>query len=139
MDLIIFFLPLLILSLATAGLGKLIMVVIAPGEIFGGWQRVLSKIKNEFWYKSLGGCATCTRQRVAEIVFAGFVLMWNEMFGAWFYHLFPLWLNIVLSIGTYLLFCGLVIYFGSMIEYEKKKVEAIEKEYPDEKIIRNEL
>ena len=138
-ELLTFFICFLILSLAVAGFAKLVMVVIQPGELFGGWQRVLGKIKNDFWYKSLGGCSTCTRQRIAEITFTCFVLLWNYHFDHFVFYLCPLWLKVVLGTGSYLLFCGLVMYFGALIEYEKKKVEAIEKEYPDEEIVKQNL
>jgi len=131
-----FFILFVILAFGAASLGKMVMVTTAPGEIFGGWQKVLSKIKNEFWYKRLGGCATCTRQTVAEITFAGLVIMWQCRYGRWIFGDFHIVSNCFLSVGVYLLFCSMALYFGAMIEYEKKKVEAIENEYPDEKIIK---
>jgi hypothetical protein len=138
-EVLTFFICYIILALSVAGFGKLVMVVIAPGEIFGRWQKVLAKVRNEFWYKSLGGCATCTRQRLAELTFTGFAFFWNYQFNHFVFYLCPLWLKVFLCIGVYLLFCGLVIYFGSIIEYEKKKVEAIEKEYPGEQIIKQSI
>lgn len=135
-ELLTYFVCYLILSLAVAGLGKLVSMVIQPGEIFGGWQKVLRKIKSKFWYNSGGGCPTCIRQRIAELTWIALLLLWKYQFGHSVFYLCPVWLDVILHVGSYLLFCGLAIYFGSLIEYEKKKVEAIEKEYPDEEIVK---
>lgn len=149
MILLTFIIAYAILAAAAAGGARVIWVAIQPGELFDGWQYVLRKIepKSKFWYKSLGGCVVCMRQRLAELSFAVFVALIVGFFGMWPPHtaapnlgiLTPVIrgaINVILAVN----FCGFVLMIGEWTE--KKKGEAprkIEEQYPNEKIIRNRI
>lgn len=150
LTLICFTLFYLILSFGVSAAGKLIMLTIEPGEIFGRWQRVLSRMKSrpgfmwEFWYKSLGGCETCTTQRLAEISFAGLVILFTHSAGYWPVSVVqfdpaPLaWIvRAFLNFGLYLFFCGMVMYFSQALSKKNNNsAQAVEKDYPDDVIVR---
>ena len=128
--LIAFCILFLVCAIAASGTARLIMIVIQPGEIFGGWQRVLQQIEpetgdrqyhfREFWYKRLGGCVICLRQFVAELSFIVFYVLYS------IYGIFPTeliditllrWLmNVLLFIG----YCGITLQIGQWLEHETK-------------------
>lgn len=133
-NLLTYFIVLLILSIGVAGLAKLIMITIEPGAIFRRWHRILIWLDRrtnttkgiahawyEFTFKSMGGCDTCLRQRMAEITFAGLSILWAQNWHHGVYFHCHLWLRVMLQIGTYLIFCGLVMFWGQIMNIERKQ------------------
>lgn len=143
----------LVLAVAAAGFHRLLMIMIGKDGIFGKWQDFLSwlerrsrtkrpKFTYDFWYKSLGGCDVCSRQRVAEITYLVFIFLFKshghwitEGFGsiALNISLYLLYgygvigslssiLSIIINIWLYVLFCGLVMYFGKLLDKRSKKI-----------------
>jgi hypothetical protein len=119
----------LFLACATAasGTAKLIMILIAPGELLERWQRVLAGIEplkgdrycalRIFWYKRLGGCTICLRQFIAELSFIVFCLLYCSQgsFPTGAIDNIPLrWvLNVLLFIGYF----GTTLQIGEWLEH----------------------
>jgi len=103
----------LIISVGVAGLAKLYAYCIQPNQIFGFMQTVLVwlQTRSTFWFKRLGGCATCTLQMHIDVtafflcVFFASCLTWYEM------------------LGGYLLMSGLTYYFYGITIKEQKQTE----------------
>lgn len=147
LDLLIYSVVFFVFACAAAGFGKLFMVSIHPDEIFGAWQKVLNQIREnaktkkpkfyyEFWYKSLGGCDTCTRQRIAELTYIALAILikangwWiTEPVFYWISELSEPFAWVVIVLGNFFLFClfsGLVMYVGQALHYEKRQAEMAE-------------
>ena len=97
-----------VLCAGSVGLGNLYLYLITPGQLLSFVQPLLvslSKVSShhkgiEFLYKSIGGCAVCTRQRFTDLsfIFLCFALPFN-----WWY-VFPL----------YAIYGGLAFYFDAL-------------------------
>lgn len=103
-----YILTFLILCAGSVGLGNLYLYLITPGQLFSFMQPVLvslSKVTTshkgiEFLYKSIGGCAVCTRQRFTDLSFI--FLCFAFPFNWWF--VFPL----------YAIYGGLAYYLDAL-------------------------
>jgi hypothetical protein len=122
----------LVLAFAAAGFHRLFMIMISKDAIFGRWQNVLSRLERksrsdkakffyDFWYKSLGGCDVCSRQRIAEMTYLGFLALLLGK-GYWITDGMNTILSVVLNIWLYVLFCGLVMYAGKILDKKRQKV-----------------
>lgn len=96
-----------VLCAGSVGLGNLYLHLIEPGQLLSFVQNILVRLSKstmnksiEFLYKSIGGCAVCTRQRFTDLsfVFLCFALPFNW----WF--VFPL----------YAIYGGLAYYLESL-------------------------
>lgn len=128
--LIAFCILFLVSAIAASGTAKLIMILIEPGELLGGWQKKLKLIEPEkgerhyhlkdFWYRRLGGCVLCMRQFISELSFIMFCILYN-IYGtfptAYIDNIFLRWLlNVVLFIG----YCGSTLQIGQWLEHKKR-------------------
>lgn len=90
---------LLTFSLFSASLGRLYQYLIQPTQLLGFVAKLLPKIKNQFVYKSIGGCEVCTTQRIADLYFILYIyltdLAWCIYIPLYIGHgAFVFWLNI---------------------------------------------
>jgi hypothetical protein len=92
----------LVLAIACNGLAKLYLYLIQPEQLFSFVQKWIKYFatRNDFIYRSLGGCKVCTVQRFAEL---SYILLSVLFFNGW-----------VLTLVFYPLFCGLVFYFSEL-------------------------
>lgn len=106
-----------VFSFASCGLGNLYLNLIRPGQLFDFMQPVLVALsknkKRVFLYKSLGGCAVCTRQRFADLSFIMLVILFPQKWWA----VLPL----------YCLYGGLLFWAQSFVEAVSVKDEPVRK------------
>lgn len=100
---IIFICLYLFLAILPYPIAELLSYTMQPGRIFGFIGSRVNRIKNKFWYNSLGGCAVCFTQRIAEITYVLFVYLFTSIGFPWvtkFMSLFPsILLNLILFVG----------------------------------------
>jgi len=92
----------LVLAISCNGLAKLYLYLIQPEQLLSFVQSCIKYFdkRNDFIYRSLGGCKVCTVQRFAEL---SYILLSILFFQGW-----------VLTLIFYPLFCGLVFYFSEL-------------------------
>ena len=140
LGLITFCILFLFSAFAACGTARLVMMLIAPGELFGDWQRVLSRIEpmtgdrhffiREFWYKRLGGCTICLRQFIAELSFVLLFLV-SDSYGIFpAEHLRPFLLKWLVNSAVFVGYCGTVLQIGEWLECKNKRSHE-----PEENII----
>lgn len=156
-QLFLFCLLYLIFTISAGAASKLLLLTIEPGAIFGGafrwfnFHSFLQRLRvsesaffSKFLYKSLGGCSTCFAQRIAEFSFVAFVLVYMGYSEHWITNNKSMttdwpWLTWLLrafiNIMVYILYCSMV-FFWARISERRRPTRSIEKEYPEEKILR---
>ena len=100
-----------VLCLSTSGLGALYIKLINPDELLSFMQIPLNyfKTRNEFMYKSLGGCSLCARQRITDVSFVLLTILHPALFH-WHFAL-----NFIAYFVLYCLYGGLAYYFDLFI------------------------
>ena len=73
----------LFLSVLPFFISELMLYTFEPGRIFGFYGKMIGRIKNKFWYNSLGGCAVCFTQRISEITYYLFYKLFTSAYGGW--------------------------------------------------------
>lgn len=101
----------IVFAFSACGLGKLYLFLIRQGQLLSFMQKPLKYFenRNEFIYKSIGGCDTCTIQRFADVSFVVLVLL-NPIR---FHHYLAL--TVILWFFIYCLFGGMVFYATALI------------------------
>lgn len=106
-------------SLLPFPIAELLMYTMQPGRVFGFVGRKVDKIKNKFWYNSLGGCSVCFTQRIAEITYLLFVDLYVSIYGVWITHPLPWFLTVLLNIILFIGFTSVSFLLRSL-KKEKK-------------------
>lgn len=141
-----YFVLLFLGAFAVAGLYIFFIVTTDYGKIFSFVQSILTYADQKantktgfaklFWlivFKSLGGCETCTRQRITELAFAGISCFWQFKFHHGVYFALPIYLKISLQIMSFIIFIGMVTTWAMLIK--KNEVKTVKQEtYFDQEI-----
>lgn len=101
----------LVFLLSTAAIAKVIFITIQPGQIFGGWQRVLNKLNDAHSrfanaiYRPLGGCEICFSHMLGVISYALFAGFIYYVLGSWPFNMTnDLWVNIGTNFVGYMMY-----------------------------------
>ena len=91
-----------VLAMASNGLSRLYLYLIQPNELFSFVQPWIKyfETRNDFIFRSIGGCKICTMQRFADLTY---ILLSILFFQGWVY-----------CIIFYFLFSGLSLYFSEL-------------------------
>lgn len=130
MQMLIYFTILFFCAFAVAGLYAFFVIVTDYDKIFSFVQKILKHADRKmntlkeplprmFWtivFKSLGGCETCTRQRITEIVFAAISFLWHLKYRHGVYYGLPLHLRIGFQVMSFIIFIGMVTTWAMMLK-----------------------
>lgn len=129
LELIAFILLFSLSTVIAAGVTKLFFVLIQPGELFEGWNKVLMKLEpkrgekyffiKHVWYRWLGGCETCTRFFFGMLSFAMMCLIFS-CYGDFPTTYIDMWpVRWIANFGMFVGFTGLAMIVGQLLEERK--------------------
>lgn len=131
--------------IASVSVAKMFFILIAPGELLQGWNKVLMKIEpiegqrnflfREIIYKRIGGCMICTRDQFAWLGFAVLCILtyYSPAENPASYIPYE-WLKWIVYAVMFFAHNAIVLTLGQMIEYEKRGADSlkdIKEQMPD--------